>query len=67
MDANDLERMFSLDMVDDHDAVVARTIQLMQLATDMFVAVCENAEDTPQEILDAAERWYAYLTEVGHD
>lgn len=48
----------------DDEEVVRRVIRLMQLSTDLFGVICDHAEDTPVEILDAAEDWYSYLTEV---
>jgi hypothetical protein len=62
MDMAALEHAFSLEENDDQ--IMLRTIRLMQLATDLFGVICDHAEDTPVEILEAADDWYSYLTEV---
>ena len=67
-DMSAFEKAFAQDSDDVTLEVVAlQMIRLIGLATNLYEAICDNAEDTPAEILDAAEDWYHYLIEVaGH-
>lgn len=66
MEADALEQMFAL-KTNTHNDHVIRAIRLIELATEMFGAICDFSDDLPDEVLSAADDFYSYLTEVAGD
>lgn len=64
-DMTEFEAAFSAAV--DNEIIARRVIRLNELAVGMFGAICDHADDLPDEILDAAEDWYSYLVESAED
>lgn len=41
--------------------------RVLQLSTNMFCTIMACADDCPDEVLEAADDWFAYLSEVAED
>ena len=64
-DMSPFEEAFAQDSDDvTLEVVASQMIRLLGLATNLYEAICDNAEDTPAEVLAAAEDWSQYLFEV---
>lgn len=61
----EFEAAFSA-VIDDEE-LVRRMLRLQELSIAVFGAICDHADDLPDDILDAAEDWYSYLVESAED